>query len=539
VSRVLIFTCLLAALLSACGGGGDSNAAPTLPERKSRLADFDSAGLDKDLQVPDFTDYWTLAEEGNGNVYPVKARLNDGDVLTARLDAKGAFALKEGEQFVARGLAAVTSSLDTLAQENWNEQAKASAAALILFADVRAPYLEMLKLCRELVNLRVGNLWLVTRDGRGDALRLLPLLIDTSQVGREWYELDEVLLARTVRFTWVRTAAGEYTAFDWVHDTTDDLDPRAKVASSSWKVDLASRLKTFIQQSGRVQFDLPPDAAIADWAEFANLFAPIGYAEVEPFWPALDRPEEGGPVVEARKLAAFTDSIEATRDLNLPTLSHWWRASAADRGLRAAGEIDSQRPMLAIRASADGGLATRTRDATEWSTHSDDMGVLNALRENAGEVDLDTGLSELQVVLAMDRYAKWETFLGMLEMMQSVRAFRLFVVTNDLIGPTLRLLDLELPVGDLPDKKDVAAVVVERQSSVAEARYNVTMLLDGVEHETTGPRFASSLTRLSGERKADPRALGIKLPRDEPFETLFTVLNAVAWLGMPSVTFGG
>jgi hypothetical protein len=539
VSRVLIVAITLAALVSACGGGAGSNAAPAPLERKSRLAAFDAAGLDKDLEIPDFTEYWTLAEEGNGNVYPVMARMGDSDVLTARLDAKGVFALKEGDQFAPRGLAAVLSSLDTLAQANWNEEKRASAAALILFADTRAPYLELVKLCRDLVNLRVGNLWVVTHDGRDGALRLLPLLVDTSQLGKEWYELDEALLSRTVRFTWAREGAGQRAAFDWVRDTSADVDPRAKVTSSSWKVDMAARLKAFVQHSERVQFDLPQDATIRDFTEFANLFAPIGYSELEPFWPALDRPEIGEAVVETRKLAVFTDSIEIARDLNLPTLSHWWRASAADRGLRAAGEIDSRRPMLAIRASADGGLATRAQDAAEWKAHGDDMGVLNALRENAGEIDLDTGLSELQVVLAMDRYARWETFLGLLEMMKSTGCFRLFVVTHDLIGPTLRLLDLALPVGDLPDEKGVAAIVIDRESTVAEGAYSVTMVLDGVEHKVTGPRFSSSLTKWSGERKADPKVLGIKLPRDEPFETLFTVLNAVAWLGMPSVTFGG
>jgi hypothetical protein len=270
-----------------------------------------------------------------------------------------------------------------------------------------------------------------------------------------------------------------------------------------------------------------------------NELAPLGFAQIEPWWPQLDLPDESGPFVEARKLAVFEDSMALGAGLALPTLSDFWRASAANRGLPAAGVLDPATGLLGIRAQADGSLATRAGTEAHWTQHTDDGGVLQALQSNAGELDFDTGLSELQVVLAMDRACKWETFLSVLEMLTMVRCHRLYVLTNDVLGPTLRLLDLRLPVGESQPAAEIAAVAITRAGSVDDGAYTTVMLIDGVEHTTKGARFSSSLTQWTAARKGNPDVFQLKMPRDEPFETLFTVLNAVAWLGMSSITFGG
>lgn len=531
--KFTLITAALVLLLSACGGGDKGTpAANEAPPRKSRLVAFDAGSLAQGLELPDFTDYWNLAEQRNGNVYPVKTSIDDAVVMAVRLDKGGQFAVRSGDGFNAATLSSIGSSLESLAQKHWNDNAQASAAAVVLFADAGAPWKPLLQLCRELVDLRVRNLWLVTRDTRDDSLRLLPLLVDTAQVFKEWYNLEPEEAAPTAHF--MRGAQG--VEFGWF----DGKGDRFRAApGEDWQSKLAAELPRFAKRATRVQFRLPDDATLGEFAATANLLAPLGYGGVEPFWPVLDRPDQQGPVEELRKLPVFEDTLEVAAELNVPTLSDYWRATAANRGLPAPGTLDAKAPLLAVRVTAEGSYASRTREAPEWTQHTDDLGLLEAMQRNSGEIDFDSGLSELQVVLCMDRRANWESFLGILEMMRSVHCHRLLVVANDVVGPTLRLLDLPLPLTEPAADANVAGVLVERDGPVADGKYRVTFTLDKVEHQASGVNFSSSLARWVTERKAEPEVLWLKLPRDEPFETLFTILNSLAWLGMHGIRFGG
>ncbi|MCA8916100.1 MAG: hypothetical protein KDB90_11865 [Planctomycetes bacterium] len=528
----ILLAAAFAMLLGACGSGENTTQPPPAPPRKSRLVVFEPGELGKGIEYPDFTEYWKLAEQRNGNVFPVKATVEDDGVLATRLNADGTFSVLARGEFQPATLISLSSSMSSLATSHWNDDLRASSAALILFADKRAPYVQLLKLCKELVDLRVRNLWLVSLDARDDALRLLPLKVDTAQVFNEWYDLPPAEAEPTLRFS----QRGEVVRFGWFDGKGDRIEARQ---DSDWKPKLKSGLPKLAKRAQRVQFDLANTATVGDFASLADLCAPLGYPEIEPFWPRLDIPEETGSVEKRRELAAFHDTLGVAKDIDVPTLSDFWRVSAADRGLPPAAIVDSDKPMLGLRAMTDGTFSTRSRDEPEWTQHADDLGVLQAFQRNAGEIDFDSGLSELQVVLAMDRNASWESFLGVLEMMKSVGVHRLFVITNDVLGPTLRLLDLTLPKDDLPAGVAIAAVLVKREGSVAEGNYDVTFLLDGEENKITGPRYSSSLASLTTRRKADPEVFALSLPRDEPFETLFTILNSVALLGMHSVRIGG
>ncbi|MCB9894534.1 MAG: hypothetical protein H6839_08800 [Planctomycetes bacterium] len=528
----LLAPAALALLLGACGGGEGNNQPPPQQPHKSRLVAFEPGELGKGIEYPDFTDYWQLAEQRNGNVFPVKASIDDDGVLVARLSADGKFAARSGNEFQPVTLIGLVSSMSSLAEKHKNDALQASSAAMILFADNRAPYTQLLELCRGLVPLLVRNLWLVSRDSRDDTLRLLPLKVDTSQVFNEWDSLPPEEAAPTLQFAW----RGGAVRLAWFDGEGDHFDAKA---DTDWRSALSKKLPQFAKRAQRVRFDLPTDATVKQFAEVADLCAPLGYADIEPYWRRLEEPPESAPVEKRRELAAYEDKLEIAKGLDIPTLADFWRVSAGDRGLPPAAEIDPKSPMLGLRAMTDGTFATRSPDEPEWTQHADDLGVLQAFQRNAGEIDFDTGLSELQVVMAMDRNARWETFLGVLEMMRSVGVHRLFVVTNDVLGPTLRLLDMTLPKGDLPTDINVAAVLVKRDGPIAEGKYDVTFLLDGEENKITGPRFSSSLASLTTRRKANPDVLGVSLPRDEPFETLFTILNSVALLGMHSVRIGG
>ncbi|MCA8918465.1 MAG: hypothetical protein KDB32_05260, partial [Planctomycetes bacterium] len=89
---------------------------------------FDDNGLAEALQIPDFTRYWTLSEQRNGNVFPIKAGVDDETVKTIRLDSNGAFAEYRGGEFVSQSLTGISSGMETLAKRHWNEEQKATMA---------------------------------------------------------------------------------------------------------------------------------------------------------------------------------------------------------------------------------------------------------------------------------------------------------------------------------------------------------------------------------------------------------------------------
>ncbi|MBZ0136352.1 MAG: hypothetical protein K8I27_08265 [Planctomycetes bacterium] len=515
-------TCLLvtALLLTCCGGGADNTPAPPPVPRKSRLAAFDTGGLDAGLTLPDFTDYWTLSEQRNGNSYPVKADVTDEAVMVLRLGADGAFAANSGE-WVVESLPTIGRKMEALGKKFWNSEKKASAAAIILFADVGAPYVSLLELCRELVDLQVRNLWLVTRDRRDDAARLLPLKVDTDQLFREWYFLAPEEIATTL-----------------IVDA-DGIRPRAGGANIDLKAPLSPENARALAGATRVQFVLAADADVGRFATAANLAAPVGYVDVEPFWPVLDMPHDNEPLRVKRELVEFDDDLGIAAGMDLPTLNEYWRAVASGERLPAPVEIDDESPLLGLRVASDGRFSTRARGEPEWTMHQDDMGFIQALQRNAGEIDFDTGVGTLQLVLAVERKTSWETFLGVLEIAASSGVHRIFVVTNDVVGPTPRLLDLSLPIGGGLENAVPAKVDLTRRGIAADGNYTVKFSIDGKTHEYSGARFASSLTDWTAGRQSDPDVLLVRMPRDEPFETLFTILNATAWLGMNGIRIGG
>jgi len=526
----------LALLLAACGSGNDAGNSTVTPTGKvSRLVAFDTGKLAEGMQLPDFTAYWTLAETRNGNIYPVKAAIGERAVKVVRLGADGGFAEYRDGEFRSQSLAGISSGMETLAKREWNEEEKATGAALVLFADARAPYTSLLKLCRELVDLQVRNLWLVTHDNRDNAFRLLPLKVDVEQVFNEWYTLPKKAAEVTLRFS---EESGEETKVGLAWAST----PGEQVVFSGedWRGGVKGKLDFFKARATRVQFELPGEANVGDFADAANLLAPVGYSDVEPFWPVLEAKPDAPEVVKARReLAVFEDKLGVAKDIQPPTMSDFWRASAADRGLPPAATLDADLPLLAIRATADGKYATRTREAPDWTQHSDDQEVVQAMQRNAGEVDFDTGKSDLQVLLCIAREARWETLLAVLEMARLSLCGRVLVVTSDILGPTLRLLDLSRPAGEDPAQDKLAAVQVDRVGAVVEADYRIEMLLDGEKRNTTGASFPSTLARWATERKQDPEALFVKMPRDEPVQTFFDVVNSLAWLGMHSIRIGG
>lgn len=514
---------LVLALLS-CGGNESTPERPRPATPTSRLTAVDPAGFDAGLRLPDLTKYWTDAETRNGNTYPVSAAVGDAHVIAARLLPGGEFEMRRDGGFKAGSMYSVLTHLERLKSQYWNESRGATAAALMLFADRRAPVTSLLKLCRELVFMQVGNLWLATQDGRDDAVRLLPLFVDVGQAQLEWYHLDREESARTAHLA---STPGEEV--DTLVHTLSHRGDRLR-ASGDDIYEAFSNTKV-----ERIQFEVHGELNVAEFARAVEFVSPLGFKDVELFWPALDKPDDVKPALSRRSLVAFEDELGVTRGLRVPTLSGYWRAVSAWPGMPAAAEIDTGLPLLAVRVDSDGQYATRARGEGDWKHHENDSGVLEAMRANAGEIDFNSLVSDLQVLLAVDRATPWKKFLGVLEMMQTARCFRLYVASFDVIGPTLRLVDLSLSVSE--SSHEPARLVLKRDGAVEDGGYSVRFVAGGDEFNARGSGFTAALTSWGSEVDERPQVLVASLPLDEPCGTMFTVLNSLAWLRMKEVRF--
>lgn len=520
---------LLPLLLACCGGGSPENNAPQgpAPTRASPLARFDAGALAGGFEAPDLSNYWAHSEKRNGNTYPVSAKITDPNVIVAKVDATNAWYIAEGGQWAARASVSVLSTLDAYSRRFWNNEQKMSSAALMLFADKGARWQELLQLCRDLVDAQIRNLWLVTLDSRDGAHRLLPLFIDTAQLFNREYQLDPETARATLRLYWadvVQRPPGRritLRAMDGKRSSTAE-------PTGDWAERLLQPFAGHGHEYRRVQLELRWAESISGLADVLNALAPLGLAEIEPYWPVLIQQAQTELPRESRVLADFRDSLKVAQDLNLPALSDFWRASAADAGLPAATELDEEH-NLQLRLDAEGTWHLHEPDG--WRAVSQLSEMIDTVRRGAGD-------PALQVVLAADRRAAWIHIELLQEAMVAAGMRTLQFVTQDSLGPRLRLLEVVIAEDAVPEGTNAAGVVVSRKGPPADGDYTVTLTLDGAERQATGMSYPSRLVRLSSLRDRNPDLLKVKLPGDEPIETLFTILNSLALLGMPEIRVG-
>lgn len=528
----------LALLLAACSGADQTAPAnkPTPAPRQSRLIAFDPGAIGQGVQFAQCTSYWKLAEEGNGNTLPVLLEGNPDNVVRVQIDALGDYHLLEDGKVQPRTLTEVSVTLHRVARQSWNIELDASSAALLVAADRRAPLRPLYELCKMLVSLQVRNCWLITGDERDQALRLLPLKIDVVQLEREWYHLTSTEEAALVRLTHTPKTKSEAA----LTLAAGDGSLKAEAAETPGWPD--SVLKTFVARAAgikRVQFDFGPELTVSQLVQAIDALAPLGYAEVEPWYPALERqpPKAAGRV--RRELAAYPNELGTPQGVDLPGLSEYWRVCADMSILPEAAALKPDLPSLGVGTLPDGTFVVRAKADADWRKLSDSNALQAELAAASGEVDFDLGLSELQVVLYMDRKAPWQSFLEVLEILRGQRCYRLSLPVWDNLGPTIRLLDLSLPLTEVPENERVASVRLERKGSVDDAAYTLRFSDGGAATVHTGSRWPAALVGEVQQRAADVRTMFVVLPRDEPFQTLCTLLNSTALLGMQSIRFGG
>ncbi len=525
-------------LLSACGRANEPAVAnqPAPPKRESRLVAYEPGQIAKGLEFAQCTQYWTLAEEGNGNALPVKLEGDLASVVQVRIDPDGSYQLIEDGKLRVNSLTEVSVQMHRISQQFWNNERNLSSASMLIAADRRAPMKALHELCRMLVSLQVQNCWLVTADRRDSALRLMPLKIDVVQLEREWYHLTPAEQQVLARLTDVASAK---TGASWVLQSgTGGLKARAE-DRPGWHTELLRTFAGSADTISRIQFDLGTQLTISQLVFAVDALAPLGFNEVEPWYPALEREPPPTPGREARQLTEFVTKIGAPGECELPGLSEYWRVCADIALLPEPAVLKPDLPSLAVSVGRAGELAVHDGTEAGWRALANSNELQLELTKASGEVDFDLGLSELQVVLYIDRRAPWQSFLEVLEIMHGQRCYRLYLPVWDNLGPTLRLLDLSLPLTELSEHERPASVRIERKGIVDDARYTVRYSDGHLASVHTGVGWHASLMAEVQDRTSNVNTLFITLPRDEPMQTLCTLLNATALLGMQSIRFGG
>lgn len=527
----------LALLVCACGRANEPSNAnqPAPPKRESRLVSYEPGLIAQGLEFAQCTQYWTLAEEGNGNALPVKLEGDLASVVQVRIDPDGSYQLIEDGKLRANSLTEVSVQMHRVSQKFWNNERNLSSASMLIAADRRAPMKALHELCRMLVSLQVQNCWLVTGDRRDNALRLLPLKIDVVQLEREWYHLTPAEMQSLARLS---DLPGEKSGTRWSMRMDGGLKAQAE-DKPGWHDELLGAFAARADAINRIQFDLGTQLTVSQLVFAVDALAPLGFNEVEPWYPALEREPPPLPGRESRQLEEFKSTISAKEGCELPGLSEYWRVCADIALLPEPAVAKADLPLLAISVGRGGELAVYGGPENGWKALANSNELQLELTKASGEVDFDLGLSELQVVLYIDRRATWQTFLEILEIMRGQRCYRLYLPVWDNLGPTLRLLDLSLPLTELSENERPASVRVERKGIVDDARYTVRYS-DGYSATVhSGVGWHASLMAEVQERTSNVNTLFITLPRDEPVQTLCTLLNATALLGMQSIRFGG
>ncbi|MBK9975492.1 MAG: hypothetical protein IPP14_12040 [Planctomycetes bacterium] len=460
----------------------------------------------------DATEYWKSAKGTETSI----TSTDPARALQIRLQGGGGVSVLEDAAWVACGLAGARTRLQALAQV---PAVGADPAHVVCYMAPEAAWETLLELCRACVELRIKHLSLATTDKR-TGVRLLTLFVDTAQAAAEWYAVPDSELPNLAGLAWYEAAP-------------TFVLPGAKFvpakSGKGWGKEFRDLLAQQDPRPRRLQIDLPVAASARSLEVVLREVATAGFDALEPFWPAL-RKTSNETLHERRKLADFDDTWNLSAAVQPPTMSEYWRAAEEGERLPLSATVDATRPLLLLKLDQDNHWASRTRQATEWTAHADDAQVQQELHTQAGEMDFDSGSSTLQVVLAVDRRARWEGLLGLLEMMVTARCRTLYVLVQDQLGPTLRLLDMSLPTDAMP--ADAAWVIVSREGIPEGGNYRAALKLGESEFTAEGPRFLAGLSRIVAEHKASPPCLVLRMPRDEPVGSCLFVVNALSRLEM-------
>lgn len=516
----------LTILLFGCSGGGNAvGDNPAAAKRAVSLATFEAMGLDAGLQLPDLAPYWRGAEARNGNTLPYRTTVGTCHLLV-RVGSDGKLAVSRSGAWQDATLTAMAATIQDIADANFNKTANASYAEVVLLADRAAPVRVLLEICAKLTACRVANLSMATLDSSCKCLRLLPLFIDLTQTGEEFYSLPPELLPVVARIRLSGDIAKREATFRLL-----DGKVEARATGPQWGKELCGIRAVAQAEIQRLQADLTPEQTLLDFVEIVVQLAPRGIARYELWLPAL-RAKAQSTLLPRLPLASYKDVLEIGQRIAPPTVTQMWDSGRGERMAKPVS-IDEKTPVVGIAIDGGGKLASR-RPGAAWIEHANDSSLLDLLRHSAEEsYDPEANVSYVQVVLGVDFHASVEHLLGVQEMLVQARMRVLYLLVLDNVGPVTRLLDISLPDAGAAETKP-ALLRIQRAATASDFRAELKVGTEGGEVE--GPSWLTELTRLALSMKLQAPLLAISAP-GVPLWTVLAALDAVASLGLRDLRF--
>lgn len=469
--------------------------------------------MQEDSPLLEIPEYWKAAP-------PNEVEVTDDTperLLEVRLQGSG-LAVLETSGWSTVDLAGLRSRLQDLASRTQKPGELVCDGRVVCYAQPDAAWLSLIEVCRACVALRLANVALATSDRDGNQ-RLLALHIDTSQADSPWYAVSPDELA---------TLAGLY----WTSDKptfvfADGTEVQPKTAKG-WGRDLRESVAFKTPRPRRLQVDLPLKATLKTFETVLREAGPSAFVAIEPFWPVLIPRDPDAPVRESRNMATYPDEWKLGLRVQAPTMSEYWRAAEQSDSLPGAAVAVDGKTTLVACLDQDNAWTSRTDSDAEWQTHDSIAGLGVRLLQLIGPGGDATAV---QLILVMDRRAHWGGLCALLEHAAKVGVERILVLVQDQLGPTTRLFELSTnTIGEA-----AARVRFAREGIVEDGNYSGTLQIGKNEYKADGPRFLSTLARHVVDAKVTAESLSIRLPADEPAETFFRVLNALARLNMKQI----
>ena len=430
-----IWPWLAALILAACGGSAPNSPGNAPRPFKSLLVPFEAGSLIDGLELVDATQYWTHAEAKNGNAFPIRASVDNADMLIVRAMPGGELQVRGSDAFEAVDLAGLRARIEPLVKRTLQEDQSAASCGVVLLAHADAPAELLTRLCFTCVNMKVGNLWMATHDSRDGACRLLNVRLDPQRGHDPWYGAmpevaDAVDTGPCARLEWegglpvLRMAKGRRLA-------VKDLP--------NWGKALTQTVATQSARPRHLQLVLARGESMRAFGSILAELAPAGFAQIEPLWP----------------LAEAED---------LPDASRYWGASQSARVELAQPDEPA---TLFVRLSGDGKLAWL--EGMTW--HEADTAGLRARVQTLADATRDaaTGHAAARVAVVAGTAAPWRGLLTISKACVDAKLPGLHLCTRERGTTAARLLPLKADVIQAGAEK--YGVAEDAQSDVVEMNW--------------------------------------------------------------------
>lgn len=436
--------------------------------------------------------------------------------LFVRLLPDGKISMQSGAEWREGDIAAFVAALKPVADASRGDSGNALCTVNVL-AGADAKWRSLLEVCKACVDCKVPALRLCTQE-RGVFGRLLPLKVDTTQAGATAYRVPDDQQANIVLMDW-KEKLPSFHFGDGKGYGVDDV--------KDWAKALRKLVNARDPKPRRLLLQLPLDGDMTRLE--AILAEPVSgrFLDIEPLWTALLQ----SPAAP-RTPANFEDAVGFSGRIEPPELATYWQAVGRSQRLPSSAVVDPKLPVLYLCHDKDGRWSSFS--AGKWNAHPDDE-ELRKLLETGAKLESESAVSSLQVVLGLDRRAKWQAALALGELMISARVSTLYVLTLDATGRYL--FDLSLPLDGGITEKPVAVASV--RNKVEDGDEAVQLHVEGAQNRVfRGETMFEDMRKAAKDSGTRVSHLSILLGGAESAEMCFRVFDALSPLEPLKFGFG-